>query len=238
MILLNKTIVMPTKLADRLYEEILSAIVGGKLPEGHKLPSETELASAFGVSRPIVREALSRLRADSVVISRRGSGSYVQRRPSRQFLTLAPIGGVAELMRCFEFRIALEGEAVAIAAARRTEKDLAEIKAALDDLEKVIKKKDVGVKADIRFHNAIAAATRNHIFAGTMKALSEKIFSGMNVARRLSLGASTKRLNTVQIEHRQIYEAIKNRDPVKARETMRAHIDNARTRILSESVAP
>jgi DNA-binding FadR family transcriptional regulator len=71
-----------------------------------------------------------------------------------------------------------------------------------------------------------------------MKALSEKIFSGMNVARRLSLGASTKRLNTVQIEHRQIYEAIKNRDPVKARETMRAHIDNARTRILSESVAP
>src|ERR1019366_7298385 len=151
MILLNKTIVMPTKLADRLYEEILSAIVGDKLPEGHKLPSETGLASAFGVSRPIVREALSRLRADSVVISRRGSGSYVQRRPSRQFLTLAPIGGVAELMRCFEFRIALEGEAVAIAAARRTDKELAEIKAALDDLEKVIKKKGVGVKADIRF---------------------------------------------------------------------------------------
>ncbi len=235
--LLNKTIVVPTKLADQLYEAILSTIVGDKLPEGHKLPSETELASAFGVSRPIVREALSRLRADSVVISRRGSGSYVQRRPSRQFLTLAPIGGIAELMRCFEFRIALEGEAVAIAAARRTDKDLAEIKAALDDLEKVIKMKDVGVKADIRFHNAIAAATRNHIFTGTMKALSDKIFSGMNVARRLSLGASTKRLHTVQIEHREIYEAIKNRDPIKARETMRAHIDNARTRILSDSVA-
>ena len=69
----------------------------------------------------MVREALARLYADGVTITRRGAGTYVQRGPRRESLRLAPIGGVSDLTRCFEFRIGLEGEAASLAAQRRTE---------------------------------------------------------------------------------------------------------------------
>lgn len=230
--------IVPLKFADQLYEEIMAAIVNGKLPEGDKLPAETDLAASFGVSRPVVREALSRLRADGVVVSRRGSGSYVQRKPSRQFLSLAPIGGIADLMRCFEFRIALEGEAAALAAIRRTEKDLAEISAALKDLDDAIAHNRVGTRADMRFHNALAAASKNKLFTMTLKALSDVIFQGMSVARKLTLQASTKRLLTVQTEHCRIFEAIRNEDANGARKAVRLHIENARARVLSDTTEP
>lgn len=230
--------VVPLKFADQLYEDILSAIVDGKLPEGERLPAETELASAFGVSRPVVREALSRLRADGVVVSRRGSGSYVQRRPSREFLSLAPIGGIADLMRCFEFRIAVEGEAAALAATRRTEQDLLELEAALDELETALARQAVGTQADVRFHKAIAVASRNKLFHSTLMTLSNAIFEGISVARKLTLQASRRRLLTVQAEHRRVFEAIRNEDAAGARRAVRQHIENARARILSEATEP
>ncbi|MCW5603836.1 MAG: FadR family transcriptional regulator [Burkholderiales bacterium] len=230
--------IVPLKFADQLYEDIMAAIVNGKIPEGEKLPAETELAASFGVSRPVVREALSRLRADGVIVSRRGSGSYVQRKPSQQFLRLAPIGGIADLMRCFEFRIAIEGEAAALAAARRTEKDLAEMSAALKDLEDAIEHKMVGTDADIRFHNAIAAASKNKLFNMTLKTLAGAIFQGISVARKLTLQASTKRLLTVQTEHCRIFEAIRNEDANGARKAVRLHIENARARVLSDTAEP
>src|SRR5258707_7178535 len=73
--------VRQSKLADQLYEQILDRIVGGGLAIGGKLPSESQLGELFGVSRPVVREALSRLQADGVVMSRHGSGSHVPPRP-------------------------------------------------------------------------------------------------------------------------------------------------------------
>ena len=66
----------PVKLGDRVYEQILAQIVGGHYAEGARLPSETQLATAFSVSRPIVRDALARLNADGIILSRHGSGSY------------------------------------------------------------------------------------------------------------------------------------------------------------------
>jgi len=235
-LLLNK--VIPTKYADQLYGDILAAIVNGTLPEGEKLPSENELASSFGVSRPVVREALSRLRADSVIVSRRGSGSYVQRRPSPQILTLTPISEVADLMRCMEFRIAIEGETAALAATRRTDKNLSEMRAALKELDANIRKKMLGADADIRFHNAISEASKNKLFTSVLQTLSEAILKGMTVARKLSLQANTKRLRTVQAEHLRIFEAINNKDSVAARRAVRTHIENARARVLSYTMNP
>lgn len=228
----------PAKLADSVYEEILGHIAGGRYAEGRRLPSEPRLAEAYGVSRPVVREALSRLRADGVVVSRHGSGSYVQRRPAPEFLRLAPIGSVADLMRCFEVRMALEGEAAALAAARRSDDDLAEMQAALDELERVIVARELGVEADIRFHSAIARATANPLFESAMQALSVHTFHGMRVARNLSLRASVERMRLVQAEHARVFEAIREQDPSAARDAMRAHIENARTRMLTDSVEP
>ena len=235
-LLLNK--VVPAKYADQLYGDIMAAIVNGTLPEGEKLPSENELATSFGVSRPVVREALSRLRADSVIVSRRGSGSYVQRRPSPQFLTLAPISEIADLMRCMEFRIAIEGETAALAATRRTDKDLSAMRDALKELDENIRTKTLGANADILFHNAISEASKNKLFNAALQTLSNAILQGMTVARKLSLQANTTRLQTVQAEHRRIFEAIRNKDPGAARRAVRTHIENARARVLSYTMSP
>src|ERR1700737_4920718 len=120
-------LVEPSRLPDRVYEQILEQIVSGDFSVGDRLPSENQLGSDHRVSRAVIREALSRLLADGVVVSRQGSGTFVQRKPERDFLRLAPIGGIADLMRCFEFRIALEGEAAYLAAQRRTDDNLARI---------------------------------------------------------------------------------------------------------------
>src|SRR5437588_1255530 len=150
--------------ADRVYEQILGQIVAGEFKIGDRLPSENQLGSEYEVSRAVVREALSRLYADGVTVTRRGAGTYVQRQPGREFLRLAPIGGIADLMRCFEFRIGLEGEAASLAAQRRTEEQLAAIEEAFEELNRVNATGQVGVQEDIRFHAAIAAASRNQLY--------------------------------------------------------------------------
>jgi len=228
----------PGRLADQLYEEILAWIVRGAVRPGEKLPSETALGQQFNVSRPVVREALSRLQADGVVNCRRGSGSYVQHRPKREFFDLAPIGGIADLMRCFEYRVAVEAAAAALAATRRTAQDLQAIGEALQGMADAIEHGRVGTEADIQFHQAIAAATKNRLFESTLASLADYTLAGINVARNLSLRANKQQLLRVQQEHQRIFDAIVAQDADAARDAMQTHLSNARIRILSDSVEP
>ena len=226
------------RLADRIYEEIIEQIVIGTFRIGDRLPSEHQLGTEYGVSRAVVREALARLHADGVTTTRRGAGTYVQRQPGREFLRLSPIGGIADLMRCFEFRVGLEGEAASLAAQRRTDEDLKAIEDAFEQLNSVNAAGELGVEEDIRFHAAIAAASRNQLFIQTLDALHLHIVNGMNLTRHISLSRNKSRLATVQEEHSRIVEAIRDPDPEKARAAMRAHISNARNRALDDSTEP
>ena len=225
-------------LADQLYEQILNRIVIGALPVNSRLPSEVQLATLFEVSRPVVREALSRLQADGVVVSKHGSGSYIQRRPGHAFARLAPPGDVASLMRCIELRLALEGEAAALAARRRTKDDLSSMRDALTELDAIIAGGEVGMEADWKFHLAIARASQNLLFLQALESLSEIALKGMELARSLSLQRSKERLYLVQQEHIQIYEAIGAEISDRARDAMRTHIENARVRVLTDSIEP
>ncbi len=227
-----------SRLPDRIYEEILEQIVAGKFLIGDRLPSENQFASDYKVSRAVVREALSRLLADGLVATRQGSGTFVQRKPGREFLRLAPIGGIADLMRCFEFRIALEGETAYLAAQRRTEDNITAMSETFERLNEANKVGEVAVQLDIAFHKAIARASRNQLFVQTLEALDLHIFNGMNITRNLSLTHNRKRLQLVQEEHRRILEAIRDGDEESARREMRAHIDNARHRALGDSTEP
>src|ERR1700731_3482901 len=206
--------------ADRIYENILEQIVAGEFKIGQRLPSESQLGTQYAVSRAVVREALVRLHADGVAVTRRGAGTYVQRQPGREFLRLAPIGGIADLMRCFEFRICVEGEAAYLAAQRRTDEHIAVIRAAFDRLNEANAASELGVKEDIELHVAIARASRNQMFVQTLDALAVHVFNGMNVTRSLSLTRSQKRLRLVQEEHRRIIEAIFASDGELSRSAM------------------
>jgi DNA-binding FadR family transcriptional regulator len=215
-----------------IYQRIFELILAGEFAINARLPSETDLAQRFGASRPVVREALARLRDDGVVVSRQGSGSYVKRRPDTAVLRFVPVGSIADIQRCFEFRAGLEGAAAALAAERRDANDLAEIEAAFERLEDCIRDGKLGVDADERLHLAIAKATHNDYYVSVQTSLHAHIVFGMNLLRNLSLLRTARRLRLVQDEHRAILDGIAARDPGAARAAMQNHIDNARRRMF------
>src|SRR3954471_19224916 len=167
------------RLADAVYGRLLEEIVSGRYEVGNRLPAETELAETFEVSRPVVREALNRLQADGLVTSRQGAGNFVARVPPRQITKLAPRASIAGILRAFEVRIALEGQAARLAAERRSPTELAAIGAALDVMRKSMEDGKPAQEADFAFHRAVAVATGNLTFAEILDNLGGTVAAGM-----------------------------------------------------------
>jgi GntR family transcriptional regulator, transcriptional repressor for pyruvate dehydrogenase complex len=220
------------RLSAGIYHQIVEMIVAGEFAVNARLPSETELARRFGASRPVLREALARLRDDGIIVSRQGSGSYVKQRPDAAMLRFVPFGSIADIQRCFEFRAGVEGAAAALAALRWEDDDLADIRRAFDELEACIREGRLGVEADERFHIAIAKATHNSYHVSAQASLQPHIAFGMNLTRNLSLLRPAERLRLVQDEHAAIVGAIAARDAAGARAAMEQHIENARRRMF------
>lgn len=226
------------KLGDWLYGQIFDRILKGVYPPRTRLPSETRFAAEFGVSRPVVREAIARLREDRLVTSRRGSGTYVERRPPEAVLSFAPLSSIADMQRCFEFRAALERQAASLAALRHDRARLAAIDEAMAVLREVLAAGALGADADFRFHCAVAEASGNRYFTDTLELLRDHIEFGMQLTRNLSLRRPAERLRQVEEEHERIVAAIAARDAEGAGEAMARHIDNARHRMFEGDVLP
>ncbi len=219
-------------LSDRVYEKILAMISSGEAPVGSKLPTEHVLSERLEVSRPVLRQALKQLREDGVIVSKQGSGSFVQRRPEGAVLDFAPVGSIADIQRTFEFRAAIEGEAAFLAAARRTERDLQHMRATLEELDRVIAEDELGVDVDEIFHEAVCAAADNQYFSAARASMKTNILIGLNLTRNLSLTKPKERMELVQAEHYEILSALENKDQERARLAMRAHVENARKRVF------
>ncbi len=220
------------KLSDRVYDHVLSQIIVGIFPVNSRLPPETRLADQLGVSRPVVREALMRLREDGLIASRQGAGSFVIRRPADDVYNYAPLSSIADIQRCFVFRIAIEGEAAALAARDHDAEGIRRIRDALIELDRVIEQGTLGVAEDIALHRSVAEATGNRFFAATLAALHAPIAGGITLNRNLSLIQPRDRILGGQREHRLVVEAIAARDEAGARAAMRLHIENARKRVF------
>jgi DNA-binding FadR family transcriptional regulator len=222
----------PGKLSDTVYEFILGQVMVGAFPVNSRLPAEVDLAERLRVSRPVVREALQRLREDGLIASRKGSGSVVMRQPDQAIHGFAPINSIADIQRCFIFREALEGEAAALAARYHDERTLTGLRDALAALRSLTKHCKVGTEEDFAFHHAVAEATGNHFFTSTLLAIRSQTATGIDLNRNLSMVQSAERRLVVQREHEAIYAAIAARDEEGARQAMRRHIDQARKRIF------
>lgn len=220
------------RLADQVYELLLLQIARGGYGVGARLPSEPQLCAEFGVSRPVVREALARLRADSIVRSRRGSGTYVEREPSHAVASLAPSGTIAEMLRAYEYRAGVEAEAAAIAAERREKRDLLAMEQAIAELAAALRRDEVGDEPDLAFHRAVALATRNPLFTQSIQMLDGSIRAGITVARRLKQIARSDRIDQVLAEHERVLAAIRAQDPEAARRAMHHHVASSRARML------
>jgi GntR family transcriptional regulator, transcriptional repressor for pyruvate dehydrogenase complex len=223
-----------TRFGDLLSYRMAEMIEGGEFGVGSRLPAETELAERFGVSRPVVREALSRLRSAGVITSKKGSGSYVSKRANDPSWSngFGPVSSLAQVQKCYEFRIGLEGEAAFYAAENRTPEMLVTMRDALDRMESAVAQGIIGMSADFEFHLAIARASGNEFFENVMRAMRTPIEFAINLARSLALTRTREHLLTVQAEHVVMFEAIEARDKGAARLAMRAHIENARLRVF------
>lgn len=222
--------------SDQLYERMTSLIGGGAFAEGSRLPAESELARRFNVSRPMVREVLSRLRENGIIVSRKGAGSFVQGLSGdpaeRSALCFAPISSLAQIRQCYDFRMAVEGEAAFWAAQNRSAETLVEMRDALDRLEDAIARRVVGMDADRDFHLAVARASANDFFRTAMNALRPSIAFLINLSRSFTLTRPVEHMRVVQAEHIAIFVAIENGDQEGARSTMRKHISDTWTRIF------
>ena len=175
-----------TKMADLLYDQFLEQITVGAWRVGTRIPTEEALTQRFSASRPVIREALGRLKGDGLLTARQGSGTYVTRSPDIDFLNFASVGSIAALLRCFEFRVGLEGEAAALAAVRRTDADLAAIKERLEQTWECVESVEVTVAADFEFHSAIIQASNNDFYVSTYESLKSQVLYGIELARSLN----------------------------------------------------
>ncbi|MFH5776299.1 FadR/GntR family transcriptional regulator [Paracoccus sp. NGMCC 1.201697] len=219
--------------SDIIYEKIIAMIADGRFPLNERLPSEPNLAAMLGASRPVLREALERMRQDNLIVSRKGSGSYVRQRPDSTMLQQVPVGSLAEVQRFFEFRAGLEAGAAELAARNATVADRHRIAEALARLESAIQRGELGAEEDLALHDAIAAAGGNPFHQQIRNIYRSHFAMGHSVTRSLNLRRSPPNLRAVQDEHNAIVAAILDRDEAGAAAAMRNHILNARNRMFS-----
>jgi GntR family transcriptional repressor for pyruvate dehydrogenase complex len=223
---------MTTTLAQRVVTGLKDKILAGELPPGHKLPSETELIEEFGVSRTVVREAVTRLRAEGLVETFQGRGSFVLAMPEPTSFTVesAAIRTHHDVLDMIDFRLGIESEAAALAAARVNSAGAEAIRSALAAF--VEAKPEDQVEADFRFHRAVAAASGNRFYLDLLDSLGPMMI--MLPRTRLTDAYSLTdagHVERVRREHDNVAAAVISGDPDTARAAMRVHLGNTRRRL-------
>ena len=225
-------IVKRGRFADQAYTCLFQKILTGEFREGDMLPSENEMSQMFGISRPVVREALERLRDEGLVFSRRGLGSFVKPREGGAGLARVDANTLRRMEENLEFRMLLEPQACIYACARRTDEDLAAIHEAIAEYERIaIREGGVGVHPDFAFHLAIAKAAHNDRFVDAIHLVQHNIDHGVNLVRYMARFDHREPSRNVLAEHIAVLNAIERRDAAGAARDMSQHLDKARTRI-------
>jgi GntR family transcriptional repressor for pyruvate dehydrogenase complex len=201
-------------------------IAAGEYKPQERLPSESELCKSFGVSRPVLREALMSLQALGLTTSQTGIGTFVisDRPRVPLFMGRYSPAHVREVRRCVEI------PAARLCAGRRTDRDVGEIAAIIarmDDADDPSRRNQL----DASFHIAIARASGNPL----MVKLVEDLRSILE-EHSLAAARAPYRRGAASEEHRAIYDAIVDRDPDAAAAAMEAHLEAAE-RSLTEPQA-
>jgi GntR family hexuronate regulon transcriptional repressor len=208
------------KLYQQVASTIMAAIMAGNYKPGERLPSERDLAVAFKVSRPTIREAMIALEIRGLAESRHGSGIYVSDKPAAQ----VPAGdldiGAFELT---EARRLFEGEAAALAATIITDEQLQELEAIIAEMVDENARKQKGEIADRRFHVAIARATRNTAITTVVENLWDMRYKSPLCAYMLERARQVGVQPRIS-EHRKILAALRKHDSKGARKAMRDHL--------------
>ena len=219
-------------LAQEVVDDLTAKIRRGVYKPGGRLPTEPELMAEQGVSRSVVREAVSRLQAGGLVETRHGVGTFVLETRQQNPPDLSTVVTIRDVLAMLELRISLETEAAALAALRRDESHLAQMRQAIEDFKDKANAGESSVEPDFRLHLQIALATRNKYFEDFYRYLGTATIPRTRLdTARLALEASEEYLLRTNREHEYIVDAIARGDPELARAAMRMHLTNSRERL-------
>ncbi|BCQ27719.1 FCD domain-containing protein (plasmid) [Caballeronia sp. NK8] len=221
-------------LTAQLVDALRSQIDTEELKAGSRLATEAEMVQRFGVSRTVVREALSRLQAAGLVETRHGIGTFVCEAATSSLLQLDPadVAGSIDALAILELRISLETESAGLAATRCDAARLATMRSALADFAQSVGHATDTVSPDLRFHMEIAHATGNRYFVEIMEHLGTRMIPRTRItATPIPRDQYTEYLMRVNREHEQIADAIERGDADSARTAMRLHLINSRERL-------
>jgi GntR family transcriptional repressor for pyruvate dehydrogenase complex len=219
----NRTLALADTLAQMIAE--------GQFKIGDKLPPEKHITQKHGVSRTVVREAISHLQSHGLVETRHGVGTFVIRQAAQQIDPQAD-RTLSDVLAVIELRMGIEVDAAGLAALRRTDGQLASMRDALTLLQMPSVTAAEAAAADFDFHQQIALATDNRYFAEITEHLGLKLIprARLNSAALADTAAEAYRL-TLRQEHEDIYASIASGNAEGARTAMRHHLSNIRERL-------
>jgi GntR family transcriptional repressor for pyruvate dehydrogenase complex len=220
-------IVRSSRLYEQIVQQVEESIHKGTLKAGDQLPPERELAQQFGVSRTAVREAVKALREKGLVEAYPGRGTFItesspysMRQSLDRMLKIGQPEGSAYLA---EVREILEPEIAALAATRFDAEDLASMREQVAVMDTARKDPDAFIEADLDFHLALAEAAANPLILSLIDSIV-----GLLREQRMGIFQVEGGPERGQYHHKRILEAIEHRDPLGARDAMKAHLRQVR----------
>lgn len=173
---------------DQVYNQIMTMIAESVLKEGDKLPSETELCRLFSVSRVSVRAAIQRLKGQGFIITRHSIGSFVCAQPQKQILGMPPLSDITgeDYLQLFEFRQAIEMQAIDLFAQRATDENRNELRQAMQKMAESTDNITDFTRWDIAFHEAIFKGAHNKYLYNAFLAYKDVFFHYLEETNRLS----------------------------------------------------
>ncbi len=229
------------RLADHVVEKLLALVQARSLQPGQRLPAERQLAEELGVSRTSVREAIQKLISQGVLLARRGDGTYLQSRPTAEWLqpAMRPLASLIDAdphyrYDVLETRQALESTAAWLAAQRATAEDKAHIQRCFEVMVEHQQSghAELAARADAQFHLAIAEASHNLVLVQVMHSLFTVVLSTVERNRhdmfRLSAPVT---LQALTAQHQALMQAILDGDASRARACIGEHLEHVRSTI-------
>jgi GntR family transcriptional regulator, transcriptional repressor for pyruvate dehydrogenase complex len=217
-------------LVDAACEHIRTSISAGEHWPGTQLPTEAEYVESLGVSRTVVREAVARLAAEGLVEARQGKGVFVSDTARYQAfqITRDELENLTDVIALLELRLGVETEMAGLAAERRAEVDLMDMRRQLRILGQSDVSMDRSVNAEVAFHRAIAKASHNQYYTKLIEFLGVRLVPPRSVYLRQSesyMGDSYRAV--IGREHEAILDAIAARDPGRAHAAARTHMSES-----------
>jgi DNA-binding FadR family transcriptional regulator len=231
----------PRRLPDEVAVSIMGAIEGGQLLPGDRLPTEADLSKRLGVARTVVREAISLLRYDGIVDSRRGVGAFVTDASQRSAFRISPacFEKRKQIVQLLQLRTGVQAGASALAASTRSTEQMDKIDtvfmqmAAADD-QGPAEALEPRVDLELQLYRHITVASNNPYYTEVVAMIEANIQNNLRSAF-LKNAANSEFGEAIMQEHRAVLEAIRSGDVEAARTATRTRFERAADRLAARA---